>query len=280
MPELRIAYVDHYVAKPAIQKLARLRADYPHLDEALSEERPLILEVMIAEAGRVGGRPHYDNIGCVGDMTSHLMQVIAHAVTGLAIRQPAAMRAARRAALLALFPAGTEPGEKPVLGQYVGYAEEPGVALGSVTPTFFSASAGLDLNKLPFWPSPTVPTLRLGSGKALAERRAHVEVLCTGALTLTIELQPKPRLTLVTRGGVLIDEPLIEERHGGSDYANVLTYLLKSNLEPFLDPVEVSATQAFTAGLSSACNGQPVHRYPCGTAWTSLCATTAPATTG
>ena len=132
MAELCIANVDHYVAKPAIQKLARLRIDTPRLDEVLLEHRPLALEVMIGEASGVGDRPHYDRTGCVYDMTSHLMQIIGHVGAGLGVRDPAAIRGARRATLLALTSATRRHGTRVVLErQYLGYADEPGVAPGS-----------------------------------------------------------------------------------------------------------------------------------------------------
>src|SRR6266436_4098722 len=165
MGELRSVFADHYPAKLGIQRLGRLRLDHPLVDEMLSHHPPIALEVFIGESSCVGDRAHYDRTGCVHDMTSHLMQVIAHAMTGLASRDGAETRERRREALLALVPADGEVNTRTVLGQYLGYTEEPGVASDSLTPTFFLGSALLDPRRMTFWPWRTIPTLRLGSGK-------------------------------------------------------------------------------------------------------------------
>ncbi|MEO5723935.1 MAG: glucose-6-phosphate dehydrogenase [Ilumatobacteraceae bacterium] len=169
-PEAAIFRIDHYLGKEPIQNLVYFRFANSFLEPIWNRDRIASVQITLAEALDVGSRgAFYDGTGALRDVVqNHLFQVLA-----LLAMEPPAGRSAEAMAnekfkiLDSIRPLRPDD---VVRGQYSGYRDTDGVAVGSTVETF--AAVRLEIGT---WRWGGVPfTIR--TGKSLAATATEVIV--------------------------------------------------------------------------------------------------------
>jgi glucose-6-phosphate 1-dehydrogenase len=168
--EQQIYRIDHYLGKETVRNLMVFRFANPIFETQWNRDRIERVEISVAEAEGVGTRAgYYEQAGAVRDMLqNHLMQLLCH----VAMEPPAtfdadAVRDEKLKVLQSMQPVGPDAA---VLGQYEGYAAEPGVGVSSATATFAAITARIDN-----WRWHGVPFV-LSTGKRLRKRSTRITV--------------------------------------------------------------------------------------------------------
>lgn len=170
-PEDRVFRIDHYLGKEAVEDLLVFRFANTFLEPIWNRNYVAAVQVTLAETIGVEGRgAFYDSVGALRDVVqNHLMQIVAL----LAMEPPVGPEARHLsdekvkvfAAMSPIDPTAT------VRGQYDGYCDEPGVAVGSTTETYVACR--LDIES---WRWAGVP-FYVRAGKALAAAATEVVVV-------------------------------------------------------------------------------------------------------
>ena len=166
--------IDHYLGKETVQNLLVLRFGNAIFEPLWNRNYVDNVQVTVSEAVDVEGRAgYYDSSGVVRDMIqNHLMQLMCL----VAMEPPDSLAAEsvrdRKGDLLRAVRRWTseEFHSNAVRAQYEGYIDEPGVAPGSVTPTYAALRLYVDN-----WRWQGVP-FYLRSGKALEEKVSEIIV--------------------------------------------------------------------------------------------------------
>ena len=218
--ESQLYRIDHYLGKELVKNLVVLRFANPILGPLFCRERVAAVVITLKEPfGTAGRAGYFDAFGVVRDVIqNHLLQVFAL----LAMERPVSLAASdvrdeKNKVLRCVAPVAYP--RDVVLGQYDGYAQEPGVRAGSRTPTFAACVLRVRNDR---WAG--VPFI-LKAGKALDERKTEVRIqfkdapddLCgfgaasAGRNELVIRVQPKEamylKLTVKRPDGGLGGEP-------------------------------------------------------------------------
>ena len=218
--ESQLYRIDHYLGKELVKNLVVLRFANPILGPLFCRERVAAVVITLKEPfGTAGRAGYFDAFGVVRDVIqNHLLQVFAL----LAMERPVSLAASdvrdeKNKVLRCVAPVAYP--RDVVLGQYDGYAQEPGVRPGSRTPTFAACVLRVRNDR---WAG--VPFI-LKAGKALDERKTEVRIqfkdapddLCgfgaasAGRNELVIRVQPKEamylKLTVKRPDGGLGGEP-------------------------------------------------------------------------
>lgn len=142
--EWQVFRIDHYMGKETVQNILVLRFANTLLEPLWDRRYVDHVELTVAEDIGIEGRGRfYERIGALRDMVqTHLFQVL----TFLAMEPPAAfsaeqVRDEKVKVLRAMAPIRPDD---VVLGQYVGYTDEEGVAAGSPVETFAALRVELD----------------------------------------------------------------------------------------------------------------------------------------
>ena len=164
--------IDHYLGKETVQNLLVLRFGNSIFEPLWNRNYVENVQVTVSESVDVEGRAgYYDTSGVVRDMIqNHLMQLLCM----VAMEPPESLTAEsvrdRKGDLLRAVRRWTpeEFRENAVRAQYAGYLDEPGVAPGSVTPTYAALRLYIDN-----WRWQGVP-FYLRSGKAMEEKVSEI----------------------------------------------------------------------------------------------------------
>ena len=142
--EWQVFRIDHYMGKETVQNILVLRFANTLLEPLWDRRYVDHVELTVAEDIGIEGRGRfYERIGALRDMVqTHLFQVL----TFLAMEPPAAfsaeqVRDEKVKVLRAMAPIRPDD---VVLGQYVGYTDEEGVAAGSPVETFAALRVEVD----------------------------------------------------------------------------------------------------------------------------------------
>jgi glucose-6-phosphate 1-dehydrogenase len=170
-PERRVYRIDHFLGKEAVQNLMIFRFSNTVLEPIWNRHYVRGVQITMAEDFGVEGRgSFYDKVGTLRDVVqNHLLQVLALlAMEPPVSEDPDALRDERAKALRAIV---TPTPDDVVRGQYAGFREEPGVAVGSDTETYTAVRLELDS-----WRWAGVPwIIRAGKGLASTVTEAVVE---------------------------------------------------------------------------------------------------------
>jgi glucose-6-phosphate 1-dehydrogenase len=162
-PEDAIFRIDHFLAKEAIMNLLYFRFANSFLEPIWNRNYVASVQITLAEDFGVEERgAFYETVGCLRDVIeNHLFQIVAL----LAMEPPTSQRfGAVQTEKVKVFRAmrPLQPDDL-VRGQYIGYRDEPGVAMDSDVETFCALRLFIDS-----WRWAGVPWY-LRSGKYLAE---------------------------------------------------------------------------------------------------------------
>ena len=164
--------IDHYLGKETVQNILVLRFGNAIFEPLWNRNYVDNVQVTVSEAVDVEGRAgYYDASGVVRDMIqNHLLQLLCF----VAMEPPESLTADsvrdRKGDLLRAVRRWTpeEFREHAVRAQYEGYRDEPGVAPGSVTPTYAALRLYVDN-----WRWQGVP-FYLRSGKAMESKVSEI----------------------------------------------------------------------------------------------------------
>jgi glucose-6-phosphate 1-dehydrogenase len=144
LPEEQIFRIDHYLGKESVEDLLVFRFANTIFEPVWNRNYISNIQITMAESFGVEGRgAFYDEVGAVRDvMQNHLLQVLAI----LTMEPPAdlgsrSLQDEKVKVLRALAPMDCD---RTVLGQYVGYRDEPGVAPASTVETFVATQLAID----------------------------------------------------------------------------------------------------------------------------------------
>ncbi len=128
-PESAIFRIDHYLGKEPVQNLLYFRFANTFLDPVWNRHHVECVQITMAESFGVKGRgAFYEEAGAIRDVVqNHMLQVAALLATEAPVRwDPDAIRDATATVFKAMRPLRRA---EVVRGQYVGYRDEPGVAV-------------------------------------------------------------------------------------------------------------------------------------------------------
>ncbi len=171
--EEQLFRIDHYLAKETVQNILTFRMHNPIFRSVWNREHIASIDITAYEKIDIEGRAtFYEEVGALRDFVqSHLLQLLAIVTMDLPdTLQSADVHAAKLRLLDAIEPLLPEQVlERTVRGQYEGYRNEVHDA-ATTTETYAELELAVDT---PVWRG---VTLRLRTGKALAEKRTDVSI--------------------------------------------------------------------------------------------------------
>lgn len=186
LDESQLYRVDHYLAKPLIQNLVKIRMQWASLGMEKFWQNTTIkaIDIHALETVSILARgKFYDATGALKDMIqSHLLQTLALFVMDLPARidDIATIQQQKSTLLAAIKPVQ----ERIVFGQYVGYLQEDHVAPTSITETFVHLPLSI---QSPRWQGVEVT---LTTGKKLPEKRTDLVVTFTDGIQCIFQISP------------------------------------------------------------------------------------------
>ncbi len=229
--EDHIFRIDHYLGKEAVEDLLVFRFANTLLEPVWNRNYVRSVQVTMSETLDVEGRgSFYEGVGAIRDvLQNHVLQVVSL----LAMEPPAGadsgfLQDEKAKVITAMRPIDTDA---LVLGQYVGYRDEPGVDPNSNVETF--AAVRLEIDS---WRWAGVPWY-IRVGKAMKQ----------SATEAVVELREPPRMLFDESGGPPPGRNLIRLRLGKNDG---VTFALQAKTPgPDLDSQEVDVDVDFAAAL-------------------------------
>lgn len=143
-PESAVFRIDHYLGKEAVQNLLYFRFANTFLEPIWNRNYVDSVQITMAETFGVQGRGgFYEEVGAIRDVVqNHMLEVMALLAMDAPVGyDPESMRAEKLRLFHAVQPLRTD---QIVRGQFRGYREEEGVAVGSQVETFAALRLQID----------------------------------------------------------------------------------------------------------------------------------------
>lgn len=284
-PAEDIRYVDHYLGKPMVQNLQAFISANPVLKAVLNNRYVANVQITASETLGVGERAgYYDRAGAVRDMfQNHMLQLLMMTAMHSDVYDKQRILESAipiQAQDAANFVVRGQYGPGELEGRKVpGYLDEPGVAAGSRTDTFFAARLELDD---PVWGG--VPFF-IRTGKRMSEKSTRIIVEFRDPLEkyshgepkrnyLAVRIQPEEsvelQLNLTGADGGAAETRLrysIPEGELPEAYERLLHDALSGDASFFAKWPEIEASWRWLAPILEAFEDDrvPLHVYAAGT---------------
>ena len=228
--EASIYRIDHFLGKEAVMNLLVFRFANAMLEGVWNRHYIRRVTITMAEKFDIAGRGgFYDGVGAIRDVVqNHLLQMVSL----LAMEPPVddAAESLRDEKVKVLRAMRAADPERTVLGQYVGYLDEPGVEPDSSTETFVAMELFIDS-----WRWSGVP-FAIRAGKAMAETVTEAVVeFCppptamfggadkvAGSSILRFRMKPDNAITLTMQAKTPGDEMVSSPVDLSVDYGRAL----------------------------------------------------------
>ncbi len=246
LDEKQIYRVDHYLAKPLIQQLIKLRMQWATvgMEEYWQSSNIKLIEILAYESvGILSRGKFYDATGALKDMIqSHLLETLALLMMELPKRidDVDAIQVSKIHFLRSLSPVMHEI----VFGQYDGYLQEPNVNPSSVTETYVSLPLRSQLTR---WKDTSI---RIQTGKKLEEKRTQIIIHWRTGGTLIFNISPSVNVEFTSTWFSTL--PITLQKHLSAlshhpfakhdAYANVFSDFILGNQTLFPSNNEILAT--------------------------------------
>ncbi len=269
--EEQIFRIDHYLAKEALQNMMAFRFFNPMFEPLWDREHIDRVHIKLFEELTVDDRgDSYDPVGALKDVgQNHMLAMLAT----VAMNKPKTWspndirreRALILEKLKKIQPRSLK--DRAVRGQYVGYANEAGVAPQSTTETYFRLEINLDS---PRWKG--VPIF-LESGKALAEAKTEIDIYFKENI-LTFRIQPDEGIKVkffVKRPGYEfnVEPKTLKFKYSDvpsfsslpNDYERLIHDAFAGDQTLFASTDEIMASWKFIASIEEAWKDLPLVTY-------------------
>ncbi len=246
LDEKQIYRVDHYLAKPLIQQLIKIRMQWASIgmEDYWQSSNIKHVEIIAHESvGILSRGKFYDATGALRDMIqSHLLETLALLLMDLPKRidDISAIQLAKINFLKSLNPVLKDI----IFGQYHGYLQEPNVNSSSVTETFVSLPLRSRLDR---WKETSIT---IQTGKKLEEKKTQIIIHWRTGGILTFNISPQVNIeftaTWLSTLPPAIQKHLLALSHHAfakhDAYANVFLDLIHGNQTLFPSSNEILAT--------------------------------------
>lgn len=246
LDEKQIYRVDHYLAKPLIQQLIKIRMQWATvgMEDYWHGSNIQAIEIFAYETvGILSRGKFYDATGALKDMVqSHLLETLTLLLMDLPKRidDVNAIQNAKIHFLKSLKPMINEV----VFGQYEGYLQEPNVNPSSITETYVSLPLQSGLAR---WKDTSI---KIQTGKKLEEKKTQIIVHWRTGGTLTFNISPRVNIefdsTWYSSLPASMQKHLLALSHHPfakhDAYANVFSDMIQGNQTLFPSSNEILAT--------------------------------------
>lgn len=246
LDEKQIYRVDHYLAKPIIQQLIKIRMQWATIgmEDYWHGSNIQAIEIFAYETvGILSRGKFYDATGALKDMVqSHLLETLTLLLMDLPKRidDVNAIQFAKIHFLKSLKPMINEV----VFGQYEGYLQEPNVNPSSITETYVSLSLRSGLER---WKDTSI---KIQTGKKLEEKKTQIVIHWRTGGTLTFNISPRVNIefdsTWYSSLPASMQKHLLALSHHPfakhDAYANVFSDMIQGNQTLFPSSNEILAT--------------------------------------
>lgn len=246
LDEKQIYRVDHYLAKPIIQQLIKIRMQWATvgMEDYWHSSNIQAIEIFAYETvGILSRGKFYDATGALKDMVqSHLLETLTLLLMDLPKRidDVNAIQFAKIHFLKSLKPIINEV----VFGQYEGYLQEPNVNPSSITETYVSLPLQSGLER---WKDTSI---KIQTGKKLEEKKTQIVIHWRTGGTLTFNISPRVKIefdsTWYSSLPASMQKHLLALSHHPfakhDAYANVFSDMIQGNQTLFPSSNEILAT--------------------------------------
>lgn len=246
LDEKQIYRVDHYLAKPLIQQLIKLRMQWATvgMEKLWTSSHIQRIDILAYESvGILSRGKFYDATGALKDMIqSHLLETLALLLMELPNRidDVGTIQQAKINFLKSLTPLMDEI----IFGQYDGYLQETNVNPSSLTETFVSLPLRSSLER---WKDTSIT---IQTGKKLEEKKTQIIIHWRTGGTLSFNISPQVNVAYTSNWFSTLSIPLQKHVDALSHhpfakhdaYANVFSDFIMGNQTLFPSNNEIMAT--------------------------------------
>lgn len=246
LDEKQIYRVDHYLAKPLIQQLIKLRMQWSTvgMEKLWTSSNIQRIDILAYESvGILSRGKFYDATGALKDMIqSHLLETLALLLMELPNRidDVGTIQQAKINFLKSLTPLMDEI----IFGQYDGYLQETNVNPSSLTETFVSLPLRSNLER---WKDTSIT---IQTGKKLEEKKTQIIIHWRTGGTLTFNISPQVNVAYTSNWFSTLSIPLQKHVDALSHhpfakhdaYSNVFSDFIMGNQTLFPSNNEIMAT--------------------------------------